>query len=392
MRDSVQYKNCASVSQCEQRTSVCVATNGRINKCPYVCCFCYKRFKSCTKLVKHLKCHNYCSAPVKSTEFPTVKVDRNVIGAGDLELLACKHCSKQFRTRARLRSHVRSRHKVVQHVCPQCGNRCNSARELRAHLRCSHTASTNKYSCDVCGERFGRSRDLRDHQLSHCGFQSSTGSATRAKSITNSKRSLQCKDCDADSFRTWRSFMVHRRTRHDDSFPLTCSHCSHQFLYASDLRKHERRHTGQRPHVCTECGKGFIHLEDLEVHGRAHRGEVPLTCSVCNKWMSSMTGLRAHMRIHRPNAPLNVCTICDRRFSYLSSFRAHMKRHHTTTAKNTSKSECWRCLGCSAEFSDPLLLEHHVVSCRTTTSTLLTANSSLCAIVILVYSMTCVIA
>jgi len=347
-------------------TSLQDVANRHIKKCPYVCCFCCKRFKSSTKLLQHLKSHNYCVL-TKNTKHPALKevankvvCDMNGASVRELNMLTCKDCNKRFRTAVKLQTHIRSCHKVLQHLCPHCGNRCKSARELRAHLRSCHANAGNKYYCDVCCQCFGRAVDLRSHrQLTHGGL--------KTDSKTGHKRSLRCKDCGADSFKTRRSLTIHRRTRHSGPLPHSCSQCPRQFLYASDLRKHECRHTGQRPHVCTVCGKGFFHVADLEVHGRAHRGDVPLTCGVCNKWMSSMTGLRAHMHIHRPNARVNFCTICKKQFSYLSSLYAHMKRQHAATAKNTSHSHGWRCVNCNVEFSSLSLLHDHFNSCHHST-------------------------
>jgi len=351
------YKQFASCSQLAQHKSVHGVRC--IEKCPYVCCFCCKRFKSSAELLQHLKHHNYQI----TFSALNVAVDRccDIVGSSTkhLELLRCKACGKPFRTRSGLQSHVRSCHKVLRHSCRDCGSRCNSAHELRTHMRCSHSAAV----CDVCGRCFAQSLDLRDHRLSHGALQACTGSKTglESDSSSSSNKSLQCKDCGSNNFKTRRSLMVHLRTCHGSALPHRCAHCPRRFLYASDLRKHERRHTGQRPHVCTECGKGFFHVADLEVHGRAHRGDAPLTCSVCSKWMSSMTGLRLHMQIHRPNAPLNVCTICQKQFSYLSSLRTHMKRQHAGAAVNKSE---WKCAKCSVEFSNQLLLDNHVTSCH----------------------------
>lgn len=372
-----------SVSLSARNISVQDVTNGHVDKCPYVCCFCCKRFNTSTALLRHLKHHN---GTVKSRKLPAFKVvtnkqigcDMNSAAVKGLGPLTCKDCNKRFRTRVKLKSHVRCRHGVTQYVCPHCDNRCKSARDLRAHLRHSHTASASvrRYFCDTCGLCFGRSVDLRNHRQSRCTVQACNGTTTSTKSATNGRRSLRCKDCGTDSFKTWRSLMVHRRTQHSGSLPHPCPHCPRRFLYASDLRKHERRHSGQRPHVCSVCGKGFFHMADLEVHGRAHRGDAPLTCSVCNKWMSSMTGLRAHMHIHRPNAPLNVCTICDKRFSYLSSLRAHMKRQHADTAGSMTKSDCWRCVECNVEFAGQSSLMDHVNSSHSSTGMALAFDSS----------------
>ena len=354
------YKTFASATELAQHKSV---IGGCVEKFPYVCCFCCKRFSSSTELLKHLNHHGYHS--VKTTTVPAHNVaDCDIAGSSskDLELLRCKDCNKQFRMPSKLQSHVRSHIRLSQHSCPRCASRCKSARELRTHLQHCH-AAVKKYVCDVCDRCFHRPLDLRRHRLSHIDIQAHSGPKTGSvKPGTGSNKSLlHCKDCGADNFKTWRSLTVHRRTRHGGPLPHTCAHCPRRFLYASDLRKHERRHTGQRPHVCAECGKGFFHLADLEVHARAHRGDAPLTCGMCNKWMSSMTGLRGHMQIHRPDAPRNVCSICNKQFSYLSSLRTHMKRQHAGAGDSTSE---WSCGKCSAEFSSQSLLQDHITSCQ----------------------------
>jgi len=363
---SVCCKKFQSTSQLAQHHTVPDVTDKCIEKCPYVCCVCCKRYESSIELLQHLK-HHENHIPLKSTTCPALSISTNkdgcdITGSSNKELLTCRHCGEQFRTRTRLQSHVRSQHRVPrEHSCPECGSCCKSARELRFHLRGSHAASVKKYVCDVCGQCFGRSVNLRDHRRSHRELQTFNGSKNGVLSAFSSDKSLRCKDCGADNFKSWRSLMAHRRTRHGGPLPHTCSHCPRQFLYASDLRKHERRHTGQRPHICPVCSKGFFHVADLEVHGRAHRGDAPLTCGVCNKWMSSMTGLRGHMQIHRPNAPPNVCSVCKKQFSYLSSLRTHMKRQHAGTDDKTSE---WRCVKCNSIFSSQSLLDDHATNCN----------------------------
>jgi len=361
--------DCKQFSPASQPTRRTPVQSRHIEKCPYVCCFCCERFRTSTQLLGHLKRHDY-SIPVKITEsaaleFVTNKDGCDVNGASIKDLLTCKDRRKQFS--AELQSHVRSDHKVPRHFCPHCGTRCKSVHGLRSHLRRSHSDAVNKYFCDACGQCFGRLLDLRDHRLTHHRSQTCNGTDTLTKSDTDSTRSMCCKDCGADNFKTLRSLTVHRRTHHGTSLSHRCCHCHRQFLYASDLRKHERRHTGQRPHVCTVCDKGFFQRVDLDVHSRRHRGEAPLTCSVCNKWMSSMTGLRAHMHIHRPNAPDNVCIVCHKEFSYLSSLRAHLKRQHGVTAVNVSMLDCWRCVKCGAQL-DNQSLRDHINSCRSSKS------------------------
>jgi len=378
VENSVKYsgKKFASASQLERHLSDDAVTERHLSddavtdscskKCPYVCCFCCKRFTSSIALLQHLKRHNYYTL-VRRDGLPASKVvsdrhcyDTKYASNKDLEMLSCEFCSRRFRTLARLRSHTRLSHRP-----------CRSK---------SHVQDIDAAVGDVG----------QPHQPSHGALQECSGDVTGATSCDRSlcckecgadsfktrqsDRSLCCNECGADSFKTWRSLMLHRRTQHGGRLPHTCPRCPSQFLYASDLRKHERRHTDQRPHVCTVCGKGFHHAADLEVHGRIHRGDVPLTCSVCHRWMSSMTSLRAHMRIHRPDAPPNICTVCDKPFSYLSSLRAHMKRQHAAADVASNTSRCWRCVQCLVEFSSQSLLSEHVTSCRSSTSSRLSSH------------------
>jgi len=344
-------------SSSEQSCDSCYKTarqrvaNRRVHKCPYVCCFCSKRFKSSAALRQHLNHDEYLCTQTNSIKCPMIKVVTNVDSRDvtsesveGLDPLSCSECSEQFTTTSKLQSHFQqSQHKASE--------QCKSADELKTYVQHRDGSVEKPKSSDVsCGNA---------DQLQCSG----TGVKVELNSSTN--RSLRCQECGADSFKSWRGLELHQRTQHGNGRRAhTCTQCSRQFLYASDLRKHERRHTGQRPHVCTVCGKGFFHRADLEVHGRIHRGEAPLTCSVCNKWMSSMTGLNAHMRIHRSGAPPNVCSVCDKSFSYVSSLRAHMKRHHAGLT-----SDCWQCTACHVQFSSHSLLRDHGNVCRTAAST-----------------------
>lgn len=355
------------------KTAIHHVANGHVHKCPYVCCFCSKRFKSSAALRQHLNHHEYSCTQTNSIKCPMIKVvtnvdnrdvtsalsiegldSRDVTSAASIERsdpLSCNDCRESFTTRSKLQSHIQqSQHKASE--------QCKSADELKTYVQHRDGSVEKPKSSDVsCGDA---------DQLQCSG----TGVKVELNSSTN--RSLRCQECGADSFKSWRGLELHQRTQHGGGRRAhTCTQCSRQFLYASDLRKHERRHTGQRPHICTVCGKGFFHRADLEVHGRIHRGEAPLTCSVCNKWMSSMTGLNAHMRIHRSGAPPNVCSVCDKSFSYVSSLRAHLKRQHAGLT-----SDCWQCAACHVQFSSHSLIRDHGNVCRTAASTSCTAAST----------------
>jgi len=346
---SVGCQKLSSASQRVRRTSVRAVIDSCLHRCPYVCCFCCKRYTTSTSLLRHLR-HEHNSTLPTTDKLPAVKVvtkrrrcNTSNAGVRDLEPLSCRSCSRQFRTRAKLQSHMRLCHKAG---CPWSAHHSKSVNELR------RPASVDDVQAQCCGLSLSP-------QPSDVSQPERSGTETGAELEATRAGSLRCKECGAGSFKTWRSLMVHRRTRHSAGrLPHTCPRCPRQFLYASDLRKHERRHTGQRPHVCTECGKGFYDAADLEVHGRRHRGDAPLTCGVCHKWMSSMTGLRAHMRIHRADAPASTCAVCDKPFSYLSSLRAHMRRQHA--ARDTS--EGWRCEHCLMDFSSHSMWSAHCCS------------------------------
>lgn len=344
--DKHNSSSCCRRFSSARRMSICDnTTDSCIEKCAYVCCFCCKRFTYSTALLRHLKHHDY-HTPVGSEKSAATKVVTNKrcfntrkASGKYLEMLSCKSCSRRFTTPGKLESHMQLSHKDSK---------------VETHIQHSHVADDDIHA---------RASD-QSQQLSSTVLKKLNGAEGGAELDTCS---LRCKECGATSFKTWRGLMLHRRTRHGGRLPHTCSCCPRQFLYASDLRRHERCHTAQRPHVCTSCGKGFYHAADLEVHSRIHHGDAPpLRCSVCDRWMSSMTGLRAHMRIHRPDAPPAVCTMCDKPFSYLSSLRAHMKRQHAVKAA-TNTSNCWRCEHCSAEFHSHSQLSDHANSCRGST-------------------------
>ena len=75
--------------------------------------------------------------------------------------LRCDYCSKMFKTKWTLSSHVAAHEGRFQFKCNQCGKKFVRKSHFEGHVR-SHEA-TRPYICDQCGKSFKELKHRREH-------------------------------------------------------------------------------------------------------------------------------------------------------------------------------------------------------------------------------------
>lgn len=79
----------------------------------------------------------------------------------------CQHCSKVFKKRYNLKSHLNSHMNERPHVCKICDQQFARSADHKRHLR-THTGE-NKSTCRGCGKSFARADTLEKHYESRVG-------------------------------------------------------------------------------------------------------------------------------------------------------------------------------------------------------------------------------
>lgn len=74
----------------------------------------------------------------------------------------CNICGKSMRS-DNLGKHIRNHY--GNHICPECGKKCNHYEALRAHL---YEHKGTKLPCEICGKTFFYHGDLNRHVKKHC--------------------------------------------------------------------------------------------------------------------------------------------------------------------------------------------------------------------------------
>ncbi|XP_046747060.1 zinc finger and SCAN domain-containing protein 12-like isoform X6 [Diprion similis] len=167
----------------------------------------------------------------------------------------CKFCSKKFKVKGDLTTHVRFHHKEKPTMCDLCGKSCRNSGSLYVHQKWAHYKP--KFECHICKRRMVTQENLDQHLLLQ----------------HEKKERIMCAEC-GKTFNKKDSFKRHMSI-HTGNKPHLCPICSKPFARRSQLRQHLLIHTGKRPFVCDICGKAFTQKPGLICHRKTHPGTHP---------------------------------------------------------------------------------------------------------------------
>ncbi|KAK0147177.1 Zinc finger protein 574 [Merluccius polli] len=292
----------------------------------------------------------------------------------------CPYCGKTFTRRVFLRTHVFSHTGEKLFTCKVCSKCFTNSQSLLRHSMC-HTGN-KPYICDVCGKKFSQVCTLKRHQATHsanqprrkrgrkpiCGLEDdgtahvfpcphctarfNTDDQLQHHILLHSSHPFRCTVC-GKAYKRRKELDLHSLS-HQDKKPVTCEHCSAQFVNQSVLDIHLQRcptseedrnvgrGRGQGRGRCTGqvecdlCGHRCMTQEGLDLHRLSHTGQTPLKCPVaaCRRRFASNGALEEHVLAHirgtlskSRHRPRFRCDVCLKEFAYTSTFNVHMRTH-----------------------------------------------------------------
>lgn len=184
------------------------------------------------------------------------------------------------------------------------------ASHLKSHKSRTHTADSDRFTCEICGRRFSAKGNLTAH----------------VRTRHNEDRPYVCHVC-GKAVKTKQALRVHSNS-HSGIKQFSCSICEMSFTSRASMASHTRRHTGERPYTCAECGKSFTSSSARSSHKlHVHSISRQHVCTYCGKTFKVVRDLRVHLSVHTGEKPY-TCAACGRCFRVAANFYAHRKSQH----------------------------------------------------------------
>ena len=233
----------------------------------------------------------------------------------------CDICSKSYRSKNHLLSHIRNHLPEDNFKCDQCLKTFHCKKELIAHKNRNHSELLN-FTCNDCEKVYKIQKEMKKCRESHAKKKKSSANLTK-----------NCPICG----KTMKSNSIysHIRLVHNKEREKICQICGKALKTSYDLKVHLRQHSGERPEICENCGKTFVSYAQLYKHRKIrHMARENFECSICLKTLLSRYKLKCHMeRFHcngfdngvrvDPETNCYHCTICSLKFVAMHKFEKH---------------------------------------------------------------------
>jgi len=222
-------------------------------------------------------------------------------------LNTCERCGDSYASMTDLREHMSQHGDVREHMCPACGRSYNTWATLRGHMN----QHEKKFACTLCTKSFKQRHLMTSHLRTHTGekpyeceecakkFSSKIYMNTHKRTV-HSNAKLMCIECGR-TFKSKEGLRDHTRN-HTGEKPYLCHICTKAFATSSSLRLHLQTHTVEgQPNQCDECPMKFklkpslIEHKKTHLYGKDHRR---MECNVCKETFCDIYYLQTHVRTY----------------------------------------------------------------------------------------------
>lgn len=159
--------------------------------------------------------------------------------AGKLkEPLVCDLCSKSFKIKALIRSHMNCHLSEKLHQCTLCNYASKRYNDLRKHHDVHHNPNrvvvkrTRRRRCQECQEIFTDKKTLRTHmRLNH----------PKERAEKKPRIFKKCDNCEEVLY-SKKGYILHIKEKHPEALAIKCEICNRKFKTNFRLKKHQGRY------------------------------------------------------------------------------------------------------------------------------------------------------
>jgi len=318
----------------------------------YQCGSCTRTFNWETSLRSHIKkCEGVPfneTVPArkrKVVEKPEVNIE---VGLGAESLtVKCSRCGELFGDQDQFSEHTcpGDRGRGRRFRCGGCQLLFRSRRKIRRHLRSCESVVHQQVDKleEFSGQRIGRrpKKVLKDDQF----VSDFDGSDKELEDLVDSDAEEEFKvnekedysesgdsegssDDEQDDFSTQpsvKSYMIERNTPASTKKTHSCNYCGRTFKAAHHLKEHIICHTGIYPFNCEECGKGFRRKPVLEKHSCSDPLQKKRRVSVIQETPGGGDRRSASPVLLTKKCQVYDCRICQMSFSTPQKYSNHLR-------------------------------------------------------------------
>ncbi|OWA50161.1 putative Zinc finger protein 26 [Hypsibius exemplaris] len=281
----------------------------------------------------------------------------------DLPYTNCRICKEECRTFQVFKAHMKGHYVDGRLPCTHCPSTFATIVQFTKHVRANHLKRPRPPPCNICGVQLNSITCARQHkQLAH-GIGEAIRGCRLCGALKKNPQSL------AQHFRNHHpNESPGYRPRGDNTFKVTCTHCSGVFSNDATLERHHkdqhwkvlglpmprvravRAQPGEKECLsgpCTVCGKKFnvtgtsnglcLRREHMQSqHGIGNYRN--FYCGICGKWFK-LVPLRKHFAREHPgeeprfrdpsdNSMKRVCAFCPGVFFNKNLLERHQRKDH----------------------------------------------------------------
>ncbi|KAK9518609.1 hypothetical protein VZT92_023911 [Zoarces viviparus] len=228
----------------------------------------------------------------------------------------CVHCNKTFRSRGKLKEHVRVHTGERPYVCSGCPKKFRINQSLKKHMLRMHKDQMN---ISETNENQAWTQPFEEPDGTGEDVMPPRKAASRA---INHKKRRRAHNPDTEETSEWQTM----GTRCPDGFICELCHKISKNKYM--LIEHFRTHTGEKPLKCDRCPATFRSRGQLSMHKKRCLSPLMVSqCAKCERKFSSKTKYIKHVSNCHRDWP-NFCKICGKGFFTKGRLRNHMVRCH----------------------------------------------------------------